>query len=180
MKNRLRVVVGLIAAVVFLAVPALAKRVPPQYVAPVVYEGVRYEAPHFSNPCAQNGGCVVAYDEQTGAQLWSVKVYCTQYDSHLETDVQDVFITSLAVKDGRLIVTNERALVFAIDLDTRQVSGDVRGCKEPNGNCTYSPSSPSNTDSSLWLILFSAAILARGRRPRVARRVERTQVGSRI
>ena len=104
---------------------AQGKRSPPADIPPVVGEGVRYEAPHYNNPCGQNGGCVVAYDDASGAQLWSVKVYCTQYDAQVETDVQDVFITSLTVENGQLNITNEKGLHFAIDLRTREISADA-------------------------------------------------------
>lgn len=127
-----------------------AKRPPPADVAPVSYEGLRYEAPHFNNPCGQNGGCVVAFDEKTGTQVWSLKVYCTKYDSDLERDVQDVFITSLVIDSGRLVVANEKALQFSIDLASRAVTGDARGCDDGTGcttcgqaGCSYSGSAVS-------------------------------------
>src|SRR6266542_1226232 len=123
-------VAALAAAITLGAKPALGRRIAPQPVPPVIYAGVRYEAPHFLNPCGQNGGCVVAYDNDTGEQLWFLEVYCTHYDPGWETDVQDVFITSMAITDGQLMVTNERNLHFTIDVVTRQVSGDGRGCPE--------------------------------------------------
>src|SRR5262249_18003501 len=101
---------AVVAAVILSANPALAKRGPPPAVPPVVYQGVRYEAPPsaFDNPCEQEGGCVVAFDDATGAQLWFVEVYCTQYDPNLELDVQWVYISSLSISDGHIAVTNER------------------------------------------------------------------------
>ena len=142
--------IALAAGITFSANPAIAKRAAPADVPPVVYDGARYEAPHFSNPCGQNGGCVVAYDDATGAQLWALRVYCTQYDPNLETDVQDVFITSLAVENGQLNVTNEKGLHFAIDLHTQDVSGDARGCQEAAAaGCTYSPTLSSLSTNSL-------------------------------
>jgi hypothetical protein len=118
-----------------LATPALAKRGPPPDVPPVVYEGVRYEAPPsaLSNPCGQEGGCVAAFDDATGALLWSVEVYCAHYDPNLELDVQWVYISSLSVDDGKISVTNERNLHFSIDLRTHAVTGDARGCPEDAG-----------------------------------------------
>jgi hypothetical protein len=120
---------------------SIAKRTPPPDVPPVVYEGVRYEAPPFSNDCGQNGGSVVAYDSATDAQLWTLQVYCTQYDPNLETDVQDVFITSLEIENGRLSVVNEKGLHYTIDLKTHDVTGDARGCgqaaqRRPTRGCS--------------------------------------------
>jgi hypothetical protein len=118
------------------ATPALAKRTPPADVAAIVLDGKRYEAPHFNNPCEQNGGCVVARDDASGSPLWAVKVYCTRYDSSLEADVQDVFITTMTETDGRLTVTNEKGLHFSIDLAGHTVTGDSRGCSS-GGGCSY-------------------------------------------
>jgi hypothetical protein len=103
---------------------ALADRLRPAEVPPVVDGNVRYEAPHGGfgnpgNPCGQIGGCVVAYDSTTDALLWSVKVCCISYDPNLEQDVQWVFITSLSFENGQLLVTNESGLHFAIDLQSR-------------------------------------------------------------
>jgi hypothetical protein len=164
----LALLVALAAGITFSADLAIAKRLPPADVPPVTYEGVRYEAPHFDNPCGQNGGCVVAYDDATGAQLWALKIYCTQYDSGLETDVQDVFITSLSVENGQLIVTNEKNLQFTIDPRTQGVSGDARGCEKiVSRGCSYSPTS---TGSPFWILLsllgLIVAVRPRWSRPR--------------
>jgi hypothetical protein len=153
---------ALTVSMVLAASPALAKRVAPQAVPAVVYEDVRYEVPHFSNPCGQNGGCLVAYDDATGALLWSLKIYCTAYDSHLESDVQDVFVTTLDVSDGRLVIVNEKNSTFTVDPSTRNVTGAARGCGEEG--CSYAPTLPrSSAPSLVWALLFAFVVLARSR-----------------
>jgi hypothetical protein len=153
----LGVVVGA-AALFALLTPraALAKRAAPAEVPPVVLGGVRYEAPHFDNPCGQKGGCVVAFDVVTGAQLWFVKVYCVAYDKNLEEDVQDVFITSMMAGGPGLAITNERDHRFSLDLQTRAVTGDVLGCEHTNlgqgsmsGGCSYGTRPAGAT---LWIL----------------------------
>ena len=130
---------------------AIAKRAAPADVPPVTIGNVRYETPHFTNPCDQNGGCVVAYDNTTNGVLWSVKVYCTHYDTSLETDVQDVFITSLAIENGRILVTDEKGRHFTIDPATQQVTGDARGCDGgTSGGCSYLAARPMTTAG--WLV----------------------------
>jgi hypothetical protein len=127
--------VALAFAVAWVPMSELPKRLAPQEISPVVFEGVRYEAPHFDTDCDQNGGCIVAYNDANGKQMWYLKVYCTQYIPDLETDVQDVFITALRVENEQLVVENERGLRFIIDPETRSVSGDATGCSEPDAGC---------------------------------------------
>jgi hypothetical protein len=111
---------------------AIAKRAPPAEVLPVVVGDVRYEVPHFQNPCGQHGGCVVAYDDASDAQLWAETIYCVHYSSDMEQDVQDVFITSLTWEDGKLRIVNEKDQQFTLDPTTREVAGDERSC---SGGC---------------------------------------------
>jgi hypothetical protein len=147
------------------ASPAAAKRLPPADVAPVVAGDVRYEAPHFGNPCNQNGGCVVAYDNASNAQLWFVQVYCTHYDANLEQDVQDVFITSLAVQNGRVLVSNEHGAHFAVDPATLQVTGDATGCDASRGSgCAVVPIRPGSAGPLVSAALCLALLVWRGRR----------------
>jgi len=157
-----------VATVALTSTHAMAKRAAPADVPPLMIGNVRYEAPHFTNPCDQNGGCVVAYDTLTNAVLWSVKVYCTHYDTSLETDVQDVFIASLVVENGRILVTDEKGRHFAIDPANQEVTGDARGCDgETPGGCSYLATRPIPTTG--WLVgafgaLGFAGILLRRRR----------------
>ena len=60
------------------------------------------------------------------------------YDSGLEQDVQDVFITSLAIDSGQVLVSNEKGQHFTIDPSTRNVTGDARGCDGAgSGGCSH-------------------------------------------
>jgi outer membrane protein assembly factor BamB len=144
------------------------KRAAPAEISPVVSGDVRYEAPHFNNPCEQAGGCVVAYDNGTNALLWSVKVYCTLYDPGLEQDVQDVFITSLSVENEKVQISNEKGLHFAIDPATLKVTGDERGCAEGSSSgCIYLPArSIATSDGIIGIlgIIGLVGILVRSRR----------------
>lgn len=156
-------VMGLLAFA--LVSPAFAKREAPAAVAPVVHDSVRYEAPAFSAECRQNGGCIVAYDNDTGAQLWTLRVYCTEYEPGLETDVQDVFITSLTARNGHLEVANEKDRHFSIDPRTRAVSGDDTGCGSSGGgagcNASASRSRPGIGTAVLAIVLLTAIFARR-------------------
>lgn len=109
-----------VAGVVLLGSVALAKRVAPPEVKPLVHQGVTYRAGHARDPHG-NRGTVEAVDASTGKRLWIVTVYDIPYKAGLETDVQDVFIKSLAIDDGCLRVTDERGKSYCVERETGAV-----------------------------------------------------------
>jgi hypothetical protein len=48
-------------------------------------------------------------------------IYTVKIDPRLEEDVQWVFITSLAVRDEAILVTNEKNEQYILDLGTKTV-----------------------------------------------------------
>jgi hypothetical protein len=122
---------GIIAiAVLLLPQIAIAKRAAPNPVAPVVGGKVRYMAPdvtpkylsiYGASKCLRSGNCIEARDRKTGKLLWQVEVYQTKFDPKLETDVQSVYINSIDLERGRLVVKNERGDRYSVDLKTRAV-----------------------------------------------------------
>ena len=101
------------------------KRTGPEPVTPVTYKGVRYEAVHWgkSRDLDQNGGYVAAIDDNTGEELWIVKVYDVDYDNDMDPDKQDVFISKLKLRRFRklLSVKDERGGLYFVDLTNRAV-----------------------------------------------------------
>jgi hypothetical protein len=93
-----------------------AKRGAPPEVDPVTAKGITYSAP------AQFMGYVVATDAQSHRELWRERIYTVKIKPTLERDVQDVFITSLAVQGAVLIVANERGERFSLNLSSRKVT----------------------------------------------------------
>lgn len=104
-----------------------AKRPAPKEVKPVIYNRVKYTATHETNM-----GCIGAWDVKTGKKLWELKVYEIKYVPGLERDVQDVFITSLSIKEGKLIVLNEADDAYEVDLETRDVKKSTWVNKAPD------------------------------------------------
>jgi hypothetical protein len=92
-----------------------AKRLPPKPVNPVTVAGVTYFAPGWPI------GTIIARDASSSRELWRQRIYSIRYDRRLEQDAQDVFITSLAVRDRTLIITNERGERCMLNLSTRKV-----------------------------------------------------------
>ena len=109
---------------------ALAKRGVPKPLPALVNGGVKYIAPavmpNYSSiygvsTCPAQSMCVEARTKKSGKLLWQVEVYKIRYDPNLEQDVQDIFISSLAIDRGKLVVRNEGGATFIIDLKTRSV-----------------------------------------------------------
>jgi len=50
-----------------------------------------------------------------------LQIYEEKYNLNLERDVQDLFITSMTIEDGRLLVTNERDETFEVNLKTKHI-----------------------------------------------------------
>ncbi len=111
---------GILAAAVLTGTVAEGKRLAPKEVVPVVADGVQYTVPHFGafHGRSQNGGYVDAKDVKTRRLIWSRMIYRVQYDLNQARDGQDVFITKIKVKRGRLLVKTERAEEFEMDLSS--------------------------------------------------------------
>ena len=100
----------------FVAVSALAKRLSPKPVPPVISGRIRYSA-------EGNGRdqYVVAADASTGNVLWRVKVFHTHIKPWWEEDVQWVYITDLKIADNSLFVRDEKSRCYSVDLTRKHV-----------------------------------------------------------
>ena len=117
-----RFVLIFVALALLLASLALAKRVAPAKVEPVIYQGIRYIAPNDDGRRAY----IEAWDVRTNKKLWDVTVFTNRIDPKLEEDVQWVFVTTLNVRDGTLIVTSERGKIYSVDVNTKAVTQSER------------------------------------------------------
>ncbi len=100
-------------------------RIPAPTVPPVSVGGVRYE--QVKNGLAagfdQMGGYLAAYEESSGRQLWTLKVYDNRRIPGKEGDVQDVFFKSMTLQaDGTLLIETERRARFTVDTKARTVT----------------------------------------------------------
>lgn len=104
----------------------MKKRLEPTQLEPVIFGNTRYEAPLWGKSLGlgQNGGHVVASNQNTGAQLWVATLYDIVYDPDMEEDKQDLFLVSLKldVAGTRLLAEDERGRKFALDLFSRTVT----------------------------------------------------------
>ena len=97
---------------------ASAKRSAPAKVESVIHEGVRYVAPNDDG----RRGYIQAWDVQTNKKLWELTLFINRIDPKLEQDVQWVFVKSLSIRDGMLMVTSERGKTYQVDLKTKTVT----------------------------------------------------------
>ena len=115
--NVLRRLSALTCAVLLcLATQAVAKRIPPKPVSPVVSDGIRY--------AAEGDGrdqYVVAANASSGEMLWRVKVFHIHIKFWIEEDVQWTYITDLKLGNNSLLVRDERSRCYSVDLTKRRV-----------------------------------------------------------
>jgi hypothetical protein len=117
-----RSVLIFVAVALLLPSSALAKRVAPGKVEPVVYQGVRYIAPNDDGRRVY----IEARDVQTDKKLWDLTIFTNRIDPALEEDVQSIFIKALNIRDGALVVTSERDKIYQVDLKTKVVTQSTR------------------------------------------------------
>ncbi len=94
---------------------ALAKRSPPVKVAPLKAGEIEYRVNH------DQMGCVEAWDVAHQEMLWRRQIYVVRFLPDLERDVQDIYIRSIELRDGHLIVKNERGSEYQLSLDSLAV-----------------------------------------------------------
>ena len=113
-----RYVLIFVAVALLLPSLALAKRLAPAEIEPVIHQGVRYIAPNDDGHRAY----IEARDVQTNKKLWDLTIFTNRIDPTLEEDVQWVFIKELNIRDGALLVTSERDKIYRVDLKTKAVT----------------------------------------------------------
>ena len=101
----------------FCAVSAMAKRIAPSDVPPVVANGIRYSATGDGRD-----SFVAATDEATGKKLWRVKVFHTRIEFWRgEEDNQWIFISDMKLDGNSLLVRDEKSRCYSIYLNTKRV-----------------------------------------------------------
>jgi hypothetical protein len=86
----------------------------PRAANPLVYKGIKYVARYASDK-----GMVDVFDAKTGEKLGELgPAYVTTYVKDLEQDVQWIFIKSLEVKNGKLLVKDTRGREHMLNLWT--------------------------------------------------------------
>jgi hypothetical protein len=119
---------GLLLLTLLLLQLASAKRIAPEKVDPVIFQGIRYVAPNDDG----RRGYIEAWNIGTNKKLWELTIFTNTLDRNLEEDVQWVFIKELSLQDGKLLVTTERGRIFLVDLKTKEIrQSDSRSSPSP-------------------------------------------------
>jgi hypothetical protein len=104
------------AGLALLSATATAKRAAPKPVTPIISRGIRYSA----------GGdgrneYVIAADDSSGNILWKVKVCHNYIERWKEEDVQWFFITDLKMEENFILVKDEKARCYSVNLTKKNV-----------------------------------------------------------
>jgi len=91
---------------------APAKMTATPKIEPLIYKGIKFVVPNT----VKEIGYVQAWDVQTGQKVWEKKVYSASVNQFLPNDVRWVFIISLSVEDGKLVVVNEKGREYKIGI----------------------------------------------------------------
>jgi hypothetical protein len=107
----------LCVALFFAAAAAVAKRIPPKPVPPVISGEIRYSAEGDGRD-----EYVVAADASRGNVLWKVKIFHNHIKFWMEGCVQWVYISDLKLVDNSLLVRDERSRCYSVDLTRKRVT----------------------------------------------------------
>jgi hypothetical protein len=113
-----------LALLLALSLSLEAKQLAPKPVKPIVNNGIKISIVKWKHQNGkQNGGFLKAVSIKTKEIVWETLVYKTKYIKNLETDVQDVFITSLSLSSDKtkLIVRNENNKTYYMDIANGKV-----------------------------------------------------------
>ena len=103
------------AMLISLTATLTSKRVAYKPVAPVISNGIRYEAPPFPL------GVLIAVDDKSRKELWRIHVYHVKIIKGLERDVQWRHVKKMSLKGDILTVINEKDFVYEVNIKTKQV-----------------------------------------------------------
>jgi len=87
----------------------------------IIDNGIKYIPNSYYDSTKGRTFYIEAWDIMSGKKLWEQKIYEIKYNLSLEQDVQDVFITSLRIEKGKLIIKNEKDEEYTLDLNTKEV-----------------------------------------------------------
>ena len=122
---KIRLILTIICLVLSTTI-AFAKRAAPSNVSPVISNNYVFKVLHWAseNGTGQNGGYIEVLDAKSGVKVWGLQIYKTNYEQHLEHDIQDVFITSIKINfwNTKLIVTDEMGRQYEVNISDRSVS----------------------------------------------------------
>ncbi|MCX5668918.1 MAG: hypothetical protein NTX89_02190 [Candidatus Omnitrophica bacterium] len=88
------------------------KKIATPKIEPLIYKGIKFVVPNT----VKEMGYVQAWDVKTGLKVWEKKVYNVTIFPFLAEDTQWVFIISLSVEDGKLIVVDEKGREYKIGI----------------------------------------------------------------
>ena len=96
---------------------AWCKRGGAPIVEPVIYENIKYISPNDDGIREY----IQAWDIKAKRKIWELTIFANPLQPGLEKDVQWVFIEKMKLEQNNLLITDERARQFIVDLKTKQI-----------------------------------------------------------
>lgn len=117
MRVGLLFTLALILGTTFWTPSADAKRVAAAAIAPITQGEHRYYYERVNTESGY-GVSILCNDARTGNILWKTMIYDKAVDAALEHDVQDIWLKSLSLNEGRLIAEDEQGIIYQLDAAT--------------------------------------------------------------
>ena len=91
---------------------SLLKKIAPPKSEFLIYKNIKFVAPNT----VKEMGYVQAWDVKANKKVWEKKVYSVFINPFVVDDIQWVFIISLSVEDGKLVVVDEKGREFNLGI----------------------------------------------------------------
>lgn len=103
-----------------------AKRKAPSEIPSIIFKGKKYIVTHWNKEPAfkQNGGIIEVWNIKKNRLIKRVLIYKIQYKSEIESDIQDVFITSIKLNKSKntIIIVNEKGNIYGLNIHNYKVT----------------------------------------------------------
>ncbi len=95
-----------------------AKRLAPPDIAPIFFEDIQYMVSTAKNEDNTKAITTLNATKADGQVLWTKALYTITFTPELETDVQEVYVTSMALSESNdaILIENEQGASFRIEI----------------------------------------------------------------
>jgi hypothetical protein len=99
---------------------AAAKRIYVKYPDSVIADGIEYKST-YKGGWLFHDAFMEATETNSNKKIWKKKIYSTLMNPIIEEDAQWVLIISVVLKDGKLLIENEKNRHYILDIKTQKL-----------------------------------------------------------